>query len=153
MTAQRPLSFLAYQLEVEEGAVSWAKLTSHTATIAALKKAGFLTAAETTRERGVDSMIARTQWFEEHRHDLDYEIDGVVVKLDDLALRERLGATSRAPRWAIARKLPPEERTTKLLAIEVSIGRTGRATPFAVLEPVVVAGSTVAVATLHNGTR
>jgi DNA ligase (NAD+) len=73
-----------------------------------------------------------------------------VIKLDDLALRGRLGFTSRAPRWAIARKLPPEERTTRLLAIEVSIGRTGRATPYAVLEPVVVAGSTVSMATLHN---
>ena len=85
-------------------------------------------------------MIARSNWFEEHRHDLAYDIDGVVIKVDDLAQRARLGFTSRAPRWAIARKFPPEERTTRLLAIEVSIGRTGRATPFAVLEPVVVAG-------------
>jgi DNA ligase (NAD+) len=74
----------------------------------------------------------------------------VVIKVDDLALRDQLGFTSRAPRWAIARKLPPEEQTTTLLAIEVSIGRTGRATPYAVLEPVVVAGSTVSMATLHN---
>ncbi len=79
-----------------------------------------------------------------------YQIDGIVVKVDDLAQRLRLGFTSRAPRWAIARKLPPEERTTRLLNIEVSVGRTGRVTPFAVLEPVVVAGSTVAMATLHN---
>jgi DNA ligase (NAD+) len=111
---------------------------------------GFLTAAETVVEVGVDDMIARSDWFEEHRHDLLYEIDGVVIKIDDLAARVKMGFTSRAPRWAIARKLPPEERTTRLLAIEVSIGRTGRATPFAVLEPVVVAGSTVAMATLHN---
>ena len=95
-------------------------------------------------------MIARSSWFEEHRHSLVYDIDGVVIKLDVLAQREDLGFTSRAPRWAIARKLPPEERTTRLLAIEVSIGRTGRATPYAVLEPVVVAGSTVSMATLHN---
>ena len=95
-------------------------------------------------------MVARSTWFEEHRHDLDYEVDGVVIKVDDLALREQLGSTSRAPRWAIARKFPPEERTTRLLAIEVSIGRTGRATPYAVLEPVSVAGSTVSLATLHN---
>jgi DNA ligase (NAD+) len=81
---------------------------------------------------------------------LRYQIDGIVVKVDDLAQRLRLGFTSRAPRWAIARKLPPEERTTRLLNIEVSVGRTGRVTPFAVLEPVVVAGSTVAMATLHN---
>ena len=95
-------------------------------------------------------MIARSNWFEEHRHDLPYDIDGAVIKVDDLAQRVRLGFTSRAPRWAIARKFPPEERTTRLRAIEVSIGRTGRATPFAVLEPVVVAGSTVSMATLHN---
>ena len=95
-------------------------------------------------------MIARSDWFEVHRHDLPFDIDGAVIKVDDLAERARLGFTSRAPRWAIARKFPPEERTTRLLAIEVSIGRTGRATPFAVLEPVVVAGSTVSMATLHN---
>ena len=95
-------------------------------------------------------MIARSDWFEEHRHELRYQIDGIVVKVDDLAQRARLGFTSRAPRWAIARKLPPEERTTRLLNIEVSVGRTGRVTPFAVLEPVVVAGSTVSMATLHN---
>ncbi|MCU1379480.1 MAG: ligA, partial [Acidimicrobiales bacterium] len=86
----------------------------------------------------------------EHRHDLAYEIDGVVVKVDDLALRDELGFTAKAPRWAIAYKFPPEEKTTKLLNIMVSIGRTGRATPFAQLEPVFVSGSTVAVATLHN---
>ena len=91
-----------------------------------------------------------SDWFQEHRHDLRYDIDGTVIKIDDLTQRERLGFTSRAPRWATARKFPPEERTTRLLAIEVSIGRTGRATPFAVLEPVVVAGSTVSMATLHN---
>ena len=111
---------------------------------------GFLTAAETAPDEGVDAMVASSDWFQAHRHDLLYEIDGAVVKLDDLAQREELGYTSRAPRWAIARKFPPEERTTRLLAIEVSIGRTGRATPFAVLEPVVIAGSTVALATLHN---
>ncbi|MDX2379856.1 MAG: NAD-dependent DNA ligase LigA, partial [Acidimicrobiia bacterium] len=84
------------------------------------------------------------------RHDLDYEIDGVVVKVDDESQRDRLGFTSRAPRWAIAYKFPPEERTTLLHDIQVSVGRTGRATPFAVLEPVFVGGSTVGVATLHN---
>ena len=81
---------------------------------------------------------------------LAYEIDGVVIKVDELALHQVLGATSRAPRWAIAFKFPPEERTTRLLDIMVSIGRTGRATPFARLEPVFVGGSTVGVATLHN---
>ncbi|HEY8093436.1 MAG TPA: NAD-dependent DNA ligase LigA, partial [Acidimicrobiales bacterium] len=88
--------------------------------------------------------------WEEHRHDLGYEIDGVVVKVDDLAQRAVLGFTSKAPRWAIAYKFPPEERTTLLRDVMVSIGRTGRATPFAVLEPVFVGGSTVGLATLHN---
>ncbi len=99
---------------------------------------------------GVDEVFAFCTHWRDHRHDLDYEIDGVVVKVDDLALQRRLGATSHAPRWAIAFKFPPEERTTTLLRIMVSIGRTGKATPFAVLEPVFVGGSTVGLATLHN---
>ena len=86
----------------------------------------------------------------EHRHDPPYEIDGVVVKIDTLAVQRRLGSTSRAPRWAIAYKYPPEEVNTRLLSIEVNVGRTGRVTPFAVMEPVKVSGSTVANATLHN---
>ena len=90
-----------------------------------------------------------TTW-EGDRHKPAYEIDGVVVKVADLALRSQLGTTSRAPRWAVAYKFPPEERTTKLMDIMVSIGRTGRATPFAVMEPVFVGGSTVSLATLHN---
>jgi len=147
ITAQRPLSFLGYQLEVLAGPQRY---TTHAATLAALRSWGFFVAPEVEVERGVAAVAERTDWFLEHRHDLTYDIDGVVVKVDDLAEREVLGFTSRAPRWAIARKFPPEERTTRLLAIEVSIGRTGRATPFAVLEPVVVAGSTVSMATLHN---
>ena len=99
---------------------------------------------------GLDEVLAFCSHWDEHRHDLDYEIDGVVVKVDDLALQRKLGATSRAPRWAIAYKFPPEERSTTLKAIAVSIGRTGKATPFAVLEPVFVGGSTVSLATLHN---
>jgi DNA ligase (NAD+) len=86
----------------------------------------------------------------EHRHDPPYEIDGVVVKVDQIALQRQLGSTSRAPRWAIAYKYPPEEVTTRLLDIQVNVGRTGRVTPFAVMEPVKVAGSTVDRATLHN---
>jgi DNA ligase (NAD+) len=147
VTASRPLSFLSYQL-VELGGSS--PFTRYVETLQQLGDWGFLTASETTTEIGATKMIARSDWFEEHRHELRYQIDGIVVKVDDLAQRLRLGFTSRAPRWAIARKLPPEERTTRLLNIEVSVGRTGRVTPFAVLEPVVVAGSTVAMATLHN---
>ena len=149
VTRERPLSFLAYQLVVGEGH-PLQSLTQHTQSLAQLAEWKFLTAVETKRARGPQDMVAATNWFEERRHDLIYDIDGVVIKVDDLALRDQLGFTSRAPRWAIARKLPPEEQTTTLLAIEVSIGRTGRATPYAVLEPVVVAGSTVSMATLHN---
>jgi len=86
----------------------------------------------------------------EHRHDLEHEIDGVVVKVDQVTLQRRLGSTSRAPRWAIAYKFPPEEVNTRLLDIRVNVGRTGRVTPFGVMQPVRVAGSTVELATLHN---
>ena len=88
---------------------------------------------------------------EAQRHDYDHEIDGVVVKVDEIAVQRRLGSTSRAPRWAIAWKYPPEEVNTRLLDIQVNVGRTGRVTPFGVMEPVTVAGSTVSMATLHNG--
>jgi DNA ligase (NAD+) len=146
-TAKRPLSFLAYQLVDLDRALTF---TYYSETIQQLSQWGFLTAGESRIEEGAEAMIAQSDWFEGHRHDLRYDIDGAVIKVDDLLQREQLGFTSRAPRWAIARKFPPEERTTRLLNIEVSIGRTGRATPFAVLEPVVVAGSTVSMATLHN---
>ena len=95
----------------------------------------------------VEDFIAH---YNEHRHDVEHEIDGVVVKVDDVAEQKKLGFTSRAPKWAIAYKYPPEEVTTKLLDIKVSVGRTGRVTPFAFMEPVKVAGSTVTNATLHN---
>ena len=101
----------------------------------------------TTDAEGAAAFIER---YGENRHSVEHEIDGVVVKVDELALHDELGATSRAPRWAIAYKYPPEQVNTKLLDIVVSIGRTGRATPFAVMEPVRVAGSTVRQATLHN---
>ena len=96
---------------------------------------------------GVEEYIG---YYGEHRHDVEHEIDGVVVKVDDLAIQERLGATSRAPRWAIAYKYPPEVVRTRLNDIQVNVGRTGRVTPFAVMEPARVAGSTVSMATLHN---
>jgi DNA ligase (NAD+) len=96
---------------------------------------------------GVEDYIT---YFGEHRHDVEHEIDGVVVKVDDLSLQGRLGATSRAPRWAIAYKYPPEVVRTRLLDIAVNVGRTGRVTPFAIMEPARVAGSTVSMATLHN---
>ncbi|MGN6274072.1 MAG: NAD-dependent DNA ligase LigA [Protaetiibacter sp.] len=98
----------------------------------------------------VDGVLDYVAHYGEHRHDVEHEIDGIVVKVDELALHDELGATSRAPRWAIAYKYPPEQVNTKLLDIVVSVGRTGRATPFAVMEPVRVSGSTVRQATLHN---
>ena len=115
-----------------------------------MKRAGFPVNPGESCVKGLDEALALCRHWEEHRHDLGYEIDGVVIKVDDLALQRELGATSHAPRWAIAYKFPPEERTTRLRAIQVSIGRTGKATPFAVLEPVFVGGSTVSLATLHN---
>ncbi len=152
ITAQRPLSFLAYQLGVVEGVAegsAWNPSTQHEV-IDQLGRAGFLTAAEATVEVGIEAVLERCRAFDARRHDLVYDIDGVVIKVDALELHDRLGSTSRAPRWAIARKFPPEERTTTLLDIEVSVGRTGRVTPFAVLAPVFVGGTTVGVATLHN---
>ncbi|MEJ7648986.1 MAG: NAD-dependent DNA ligase LigA [Nakamurella sp.] len=98
-------------------------------------------------------VAARVAYWAEHRHDVAHDIDGLVVKIDDIALQRRLGSTSRAPRWAIAYKYPPEEVTTLLRDIQVNVGRTGRVTPFAVLEPVLVAGSTVGMATLHNASE
>ena len=95
----------------------------------------------------VEAFVAR---FGEERHSVEHELDGVVVKVDEIAVQRQLGATSRAPRWAIAYKYPPEEVNTRLLDIQVNVGRTGRVTPFGVMTPVVVAGSTVERATLHN---
>jgi DNA ligase (NAD+) len=147
ITASRELSMWAYQIGALEGGP---ELSSQSDALSLLRQCGLPVNPEIKVVHGVDEVFAFCTHWREHRHDLDYEIDGVVVKVDDLALQRRLGATSHAPRWAIAFKFPPEERTTKLLRIMVSIGRTGRATPFAVLEPVFVGGSTVGLATLHN---
>ena len=105
------------------------------------------------RARVVDDLAGAQEFiahYGEHRHDVEHEIDGVVIKVDDLAIQGRLGATSRAPRWAIAYKYPPEVVRTRLIDIAVNVGRTGRVTPFAIMEPARVAGSTVSMATLHN---
>jgi DNA ligase (NAD+) len=154
VTASRELSFWAYQvgdLEAAPGEQLPVELTQdHSSTLEWLGRAGFPVNPEVRMVQGLDEALERCRYWEEHRHDLTYEIDGVVIKVDDLALRRQLGSTARAPRWAIAYKFPPEERTTRLNDIAVSIGRTGKATPFAVLEPVFVSGSTVSLATLHN---
>lgn len=107
----------------------------------------------TKRAATADAVVDAVRYWEQHRHDAIHEMDGLVVKVDAVEEQRQLGATSRAPRWAIAYKYPPEEVTTKLLDIEVSVGRTGRVTPYAVMEPVFVSGTTVAMATLHNPTE
>ncbi len=147
VTAGRGLSWWCYQLGPTEGVE---QPPSHSAALQWLASMGLPTNPQTSTFASLDEVYDFCAHWVEHRHDLPYEIDGVVVKVDDLHVQAALGATAKAPRWAIAYKLPPEERTTKLLGIDVSVGRTGRATPFAVLEPVFVGGSTVAMATLHN---
>ncbi len=119
----------------------------------ALAAWGLPVSAHTVRVRGADAVVERVRYWGEHRHDIEHEIDGQVVKVDEFSLQRRLGATARAPRWAIAYKYPPEEATTALLDIQVNVGRTGRVTPYAVMEPVTLAGSTVAMATLHNASE
>ena len=147
VTASRDLSFWAYQLGyVERGP----DITSHSDALDLLRACGLPVDPRLALVHGTADVESYCRRWQEHRHDLEYEIDGAVVKVDDLGLQRRLGSTSRAPRWAVAFKFPPEERTTTLQRIMVSIGRTGRATPFAVLEPVFVGGSTVGLATLHN---
>jgi DNA ligase (NAD+) len=147
ITAQRALDIYCYQPGVKEGGP---RLRTHMETLEWLRDLGFPVNPEISRFDSLDDVYAFSERMLEHRHDLGYEIDGVVVKVDDLGQREELGATSKAPRWAIAYKFPPEEKTTLLRHIMVSIGRSGRATPFAQLEPVFVGGSTVSQATLHN---
>jgi DNA ligase (NAD+) len=147
MTASRGLRFWAYHLVECRGGPTF---TRHSEALAWVAELGFPVNEHLHVAGSLEEVYDRCRYWAEHRHDLDYEIDGVVVKVDELGRRRDLGSTSKAPRWAIAYKFPPEERTTLLKGIDVSIGRTGRATPFAVLEPVFVGGSTVGVATLHN---
>jgi DNA ligase (NAD+) len=147
VTASRDLALFCYQLGAKEGGH---RLRTHTETLAWLSELGFPVNPLIDRYDDLEAVYEFCGSMEQQRHALGYEIDGVVVKVDDLGQREEIGFTSRAPRWAIAYKFPPEEKTTKLLGIMVSIGRTGRATPFAQLEGVFVGGSTVGLATLHN---
>lgn len=146
VTATRALAMVCHGLGAREGFTPTAQSESY----AALKAWGLPTSdrAKVLPDlKAVEEFIA---YYGDHRHDVEHEIDGVVIKVDDVTLQRRLGSTSRAPRWAIAYKYPPEEVNAKLLAIEVNTGRTGRVTPFGVMEPTRVAGSTVERATLHN---
>ncbi|MFC3384932.1 NAD-dependent DNA ligase LigA [Couchioplanes azureus] len=146
ITATRGLRMVVHGIGARQGFTP----VSQSHAYEALKAWGLPTSDRWKRVDGMDGVREYIAYYAEHRHDVEHEIDGVVVKVDSVAIQGRLGSTSRAPRWAIAFKYPPEEVTTKLLDIDVNVGRTGRVTPFAVLEPVRVAGSTVALATLHN---
>ncbi|WP_163710766.1 NAD-dependent DNA ligase LigA [Mycobacterium timonense] len=146
VTARRTLRMICHGIGRTEG---FTPKTQHEA-YAALKAWGLPVAEQTARVRGLAAVEERIAYWGEHRYDLEHEIDGVVVKVDVVALQRRLGTTSRAPRWAVAYKYPPQEAQTQLLDIRVNVGRTGRVTPFAFMTPVKVAGSTVGLATLHN---
>jgi DNA ligase (NAD+) len=146
VTARRKLRMICHGMGHTEG---FRPATLHDAYLA-LGAWGLPVSEHTTRVQDVAGAHERIRYWGEHRHDVDHEIDGVVVKVDDVALQRRLGSTSRAPRWAIAYKYPPQEVQTELLDIRVNVGRTGRVTPFAFMTPVKVAGSTVGLATLHN---
>ncbi len=147
VSARRNLDAVCYQLGAVEGT---APFDSHWEGLVWLERLGLPVNPDVERFDDLDDVEKFCEQIRERRHDLRYEADGVVVKVDSLEHRRRLGVTSKAPRWAIAFKFPPEEKTTTLEEIQVSIGRTGRATPFAVLDPVFVGGSTVSLATLHN---
>ncbi len=146
VTKTRNLKLWAYEL----GAHGELSLDTHLETMDWLRAAGFPVNPELEMLTGVGHVAEYCRGLEARRHDFDYEFDGVVVKVNSHDLRAELGFTSRAPRWAIAWKFPPEERTTTLVDIKPSIGRTGRVTPFAVLDPVRLSGATVTQATLHN---
>jgi len=146
ITASRPLDVVVHGV----GAVRGAEFDSQSDAYEALKAWGLPTSTKykvVSNEKGVREFI---KYYLDHRHDVEHEIDGIVIKVNERSAQSALGFTSRAPKWAIAYKYPPEEVTTKLLDIKVSVGRTGRVTPFGFMEPVRVAGSTVTNATLHN---
>jgi len=146
VTASRPLSMVVHGI----GASSGVSFTSQSDAYALLETWGLPTSKRFKVAKSREEVIDFINYYEKHRHDVEHEIDGAVVKVNEISAQEKLGFTSRAPKWAIAFKYPPEEVTTRLLDIKVSVGRTGRITPFAFMEPVVVAGSTVTNATLHN---
>jgi DNA ligase (NAD+) len=149
VTASRPLRMVVHGVGAREGFTP----TRQSGSYESLRGWG-LPVSE--RFRVVDDLTGVREYIEHygtHRHDVEHEIDGVVVKVDEVGVQRRLGSTSRAPRWAIAFKYPPEEVTTRLLDIRVNVGRTGRVTPYGVMEPVFVSGSTVEMATLHNASE
>lgn len=146
VTASRPLSVVLHGVGARKGI----EFDSQSSAYEQLKELGLPTSDRFKICHSRKEVEEFIQYYAEHRHDVEHEIDGVVIKVDSISEQQRLGFTSRAPKWAIAYKYPPEEVTTRLLDIRVSVGRTGRVTPFAFMEPVKVAGSTVTNATLHN---
>lgn len=147
VSKQRPLRLICHGLGRRAGF----EPERQSGAYAALAAWGLPVSSHSRVVESVEGLRDHITYWGEHRHDAEHEIDGVVVKVDDVALQRSLGTTARAPRWAIAYKYPPEEATTTLHDIQVNVGRTGRVTPFAVMAPVKVAGSTVSMATLHNG--
>ena len=146
VTASRPLSMVVHGI----GAIEGASFASQSEAYELLKSWGLPTSDRFKVVKTRKDVEKYIEYYNTHRHDVEHEIDGVVIKVNEIEYQNLLGFTSRAPKWAIAYKYPPVEVTTKLLDIKVSVGRTGRVTPFAYMEPVVVAGSTVSNATLHN---
>ena len=149
VTASRKLGFVSHGIGVVAGFAADRLSDAY----AAMDGWGVPVSPHRKLARNLAEVWDYVEYFGEHRHSVEHEIDGVVVKLDERAVQDQLGSTSHAPRWAIAYKYPPEEVTTKLLNIDVNVGRTGRVTPFGVMEPVQVAGSTVGMATLHNASE
>lgn len=147
VTAERNLSIWVYQLGLVEGGPQF---ETHFETLEYLSSLGLRVNPSSERVGSLDEVFAFVEGAEAHRHDTPYQTDGVVIKTDSLADQERLGYTAKAPRWAIAYKFPPEEQVTTLRDIQINVGRTGAATPFAVLDPVFVGGAKVGLATLHN---
>ncbi|MGA8978527.1 MAG: NAD-dependent DNA ligase LigA [Pedococcus sp.] len=147
VTASRPLHMLVHGIGFREGL----ELTRQSQAYELLRGWGLPISSHSRVVDTIEEVQAFVAHFGEHRHSVEHELDGIVVKVDEVSVQRQLGSTSRAPRWAIAYKYPPEEVNTKLLDIQVNVGRTGRVTPFGVMEPVLVAGSTVERATLHNG--
>ncbi len=145
-TAQRNLSMFCHSVGIVEGR----RFKKHSEQMAFLVDLGFQVMGQNRPFDGLEDAFEFCRYWEHHRHDLEFEVDGVVVKVDDLGQREELGFTSKSPRWAIAYKFPPEEKTTLLKNITVNVGRTGAVTPFAQLEPVRLSGALVSQATLHN---
>ena len=146
IAAERKLDIFVFNVQQIEGV----KLTSHKQSLDYLKKLGFKVVAEYVQAETYEEISARIDHIGNMRSEYSFDIDGVVIKIDDFVLREKMGATSKVPKWAVAYKFPPEEKETKLLDIEVNVGRTGAITPVAVFEPVLLAGTSVSRAVLHN---